>query len=101
MQPGNSIELWPNGEENNFLPHISLDCVVFGWHANELKILLLKMKGLDRLALPGGFVSKEETLEDAAIRTLKERTGLENIFLQQFHVFSDPERSEPKNIKKR
>lgn len=97
MRSDNSIELWPNGEENNFLPHISLDCAVFGWHANELKILLLKMKGLDRLALPGGFVSKEETLEEAAIRTLKERTGLENIFLQQFHVFSDPERSEPKN----
>src|SRR5258708_30774924 len=88
MRSDSSIELWPNGEENNYLPHISLDCAVFGWHANELKILLLKMKGLDRLALPGGFVLREETLEEAAIRTLKERTGLEDIFLQQDYVLS-------------
>jgi 8-oxo-dGTP diphosphatase len=83
--------------EKHFLAHISLDCVVFGWHANELKILLLKMKNLDRLALPGGFVMHQETIEEAAIRTLRERTGLENIFLQQFHVFSDPLRSDPEN----
>jgi len=83
--------------EKHFLAHISLDCVVFGWHANELKILLLKMKNLDRLALPGGFVMHQETMEEAAIRTLRERTGLENIFLQQFQVFSDPLRSDPEN----
>jgi 8-oxo-dGTP diphosphatase len=97
MQSDNKKEQWPVWAENACLPHISLDCAVFGWHANELKILLLKMKGLDKLALPGGFVLREETLEEAAIRTLKERTGLENIFLQQYHVFSDPQRSDPKN----
>lgn len=79
---------------DEFLAHISLDCVIFGFHAGELKILLVKMKHQDQWALPGGFVMKEETLEEAAIRTLRERTGLENIFLQQFHVFSDPARSD-------
>jgi 8-oxo-dGTP diphosphatase len=81
--------------KSEFLAHISLDCVVFGFHAGELKILLLKMKHQELLALPGGFLRKEETLEEAAIRTLKERTGLESIFLQPFHVFSDPGRSDP------
>lgn len=95
MQSDNSIEQWLAGAEHRFLPHLSLDCAVFGWHTNELKILLLKLKNLDRLALPGGFVMPHETLEEAAIRTLKERTGVENIFLQQFHVFSDPQRSDP------
>ena len=78
---------------SNFLDHISLDCVIFGFHENELKILLLQLKYTKEWALPGGFAEKEETLEEAASRTLKERTGLDNIFLKQFHVFSDPLRS--------
>src|SRR6266581_4884320 len=89
---------WLSEVENEFLPHISLDCVIFGFHDGELKILLLKMKELDQLALPGGFMMREETLEDAAIRTLKERTGLENIFLQQYHIFSDPARNDPGGV---
>lgn len=44
-------------------------------------------------ALPGGFIRYEETLEQAGQRILKERTGLNNIFLKQFKVFSDPLRS--------
>lgn len=75
-----------------YLAHISLDCVLFGFHQNQLKVLLLKMKGRKEWGLPGGFVGKEETLELAASRVLKERTGLSNIFLQQFHVFSEPDR---------
>jgi ADP-ribose pyrophosphatase YjhB (NUDIX family) len=55
------------------------------------------MKHDDRWALPGGFVMKDETLEEAAIRTLRERTGVENVFLQQYSVFSDPQRSDPEN----
>ncbi|MBS1530613.1 MAG: NUDIX hydrolase, partial [Bacteroidetes bacterium] len=45
--------------------------------------------------LPGGFVLKDEPIEKAATRILKERTSLDEIFLQQFHVFGDPERSRP------
>lgn len=77
-----------------FLSHISLDCVVFGFHDHQLKVLLSKLKGREEWGLPGGFVGKEETAEYAAGRVLKERTGLDHIFLQQFHVFSEPGRSE-------
>lgn len=77
----------------DFLDHISLDSVVFGFHENELKVLLLRLKHVKEYALPGGFLRKEETLEKAANRVLKERTGLNNIFLNQFKVFSDPDRS--------
>jgi 8-oxo-dGTP diphosphatase len=76
-----------------YLNHISLDCVVFGFHENQLKVLLLQMKYSKEWALPGGFVKEDETLEEAAARTLKERTGLRDIFLRQFFVFSDPNRS--------
>ncbi|WP_092721793.1 NUDIX hydrolase [Hydrobacter penzbergensis] len=79
-----------------FHPGLSLDCVIFGFHDNQLKVLLLKMEHTDHWALPGGFVYKDETLEAAATRVLQERTGINDIFLQQFHVFGDPARSDRK-----
>ncbi|OLY90958.1 ADP-ribose pyrophosphatase YjhB, NUDIX family [Cnuella takakiae] len=82
------------GVYQEYLPHLSVDCVVFGFNENGLKVLLLKMKHREEWALPGGFVGQDETVEAAATRVLQERTGLEQVFLQQFHVFSDPNRSE-------
>jgi ADP-ribose pyrophosphatase YjhB (NUDIX family) len=79
---------------DRYLPHLSVDCVVFGFDANGLKVLLLKMKHRDEWALPGGFVQQDEPVETAASRVLQERTGLAKVFLRQFHVFSDPSRSE-------
>ncbi len=77
----------------DFLDHISLDCVIFGFHENELKVLTLHYKASKERALPGGYLRFDETLEDAAKRILKQRTGLDNIFLKQFKVFSNLERS--------
>ena len=79
--------------QENYLPHISIDCVVFGFHEGLMKVLVLKMKNEGENYLPGGFLLKNEPIETAAVRILKERTGLDDIFLQQFHVFGDPERS--------
>lgn len=77
-----------------FHPGLSVDCVIFGFHDNQLKVLLLKMKHADKWALPGGFVYKEEEVEHAAVRVLQSRTGLGNIFLRQFHTFGNPSRSD-------
>ena len=79
-----------------YLRHVSVDNVIFGFHQNDLKVLLLKSKYADLWSLSGGFVLKDETIDHAAHRVLKERTGLEKIFLKQFHVFSDPGRSTKK-----
>ncbi len=79
-----------------FMPSVSLDCVIFGFHENELKVLLLKMKSADKWALPGGFIFKQEAIDEAATRVLQERTGLQDIFLRQFHVFGQPKRTEKK-----
>jgi 8-oxo-dGTP diphosphatase len=76
-----------------FHPGISIDCVIFGFHSNQLKVLLLKLRFGNYWALPGGFIFKQEHADDAANRILKERTGLDQIFLQQFRVFGDPARS--------
>jgi 8-oxo-dGTP diphosphatase len=77
-----------------YLPHLSIDCVVFGFHDAALKVLVVKIKDENLWALPGGYVLKTENLSEAANRILRERTGAENIYLQQFSVFSDLNRSE-------
>ena len=86
--------------DKTFMPHLSVDCVIFGFHENELKVLLLKWKA-GPWCLPGGFIKYKESVDDAAIRVLKERTQLDNIYLQQFHAFGDPAREKGKNIKPR
>jgi len=77
-----------------YIPCLSLDCVIFGFHENQLKVLLLKMKNASQWCLPGGFIFKNEDVAAAAKRVLKERTGLSSIFLQQFNVFGKPQRSD-------
>lgn len=77
-----------NGHQE-YLPHISIDCVIFGYHQQQLKILLLQWKGYNDWGLPGGFIKRREPLSQAAYRILQERTSLQNLFLQQFHVFGD------------
>jgi 8-oxo-dGTP diphosphatase len=85
-------------EFSNYLPSVSIDCVVFGFHQNELKVLLLKLKNVNIWALPGGFIKQTQTAEEAANEILKNRTTIEEIYLQQFQVFSNPNRSKGHHI---
>ena len=79
--------------KGDWLPNISVDCVIFGFQENQLKVLLLKFRNSEIWSLPGGFINREEDVDDAAKRVLWQRTGLENIFLQQFHTFGDLKRN--------
>jgi 8-oxo-dGTP diphosphatase len=72
---------------SQYIPHLSIDCVIIGFHDNELKVLLSKYPKLDLWALQGGFVKKTEDIDAAAIRILEEMTGLSDIYLKQFHTF--------------
>jgi ADP-ribose pyrophosphatase YjhB (NUDIX family) len=74
------------------LPQLSVDTVVFGFHDDMLKVLLLKFRNLDYWALPGGFVLQHEDLDAAARRVLFERTGLHDIYLEQFYAFGQHDR---------
>ncbi|HAK76422.1 MAG TPA: NUDIX hydrolase [Runella sp.] len=76
-----------------YIAHLSIDCVIFGYEEKELKVLISKFRfGRGAWALPGGYVLKTEGIDKAASRILKERTGLENIFLEQFRVFGHEDR---------
>jgi 8-oxo-dGTP diphosphatase len=107
-------------------PHISVDCVIFGFNGNKLQVLLINrdmrtagttvdtaanvntdattsdIAGATAscsLKLPGDLIIKGEPLHESARRILKEYTGLDNIFLQQFGVFDNPERlSDEENL---
>jgi ADP-ribose pyrophosphatase YjhB (NUDIX family) len=74
---------------------LTVDCVVFGFDENELKVLLIQ-RGLEpfkgRWAFPGGFVRVDETVDDAARRELVEETGLKGIFLEQLYTFGEIDR---------
>lgn len=76
-------------------PALTVDCVVFGLNADELKVLLIQ-RGLapfaGKWALPGGFVRDGEDLEAAARRELQEETGLERLYLEQLYTFGAPSR---------
>lgn len=80
-------------------PHISVDCVVFGFSTNQLKVLLIEREYKDDSGnqardhkLPGDFITLNEDLDLAASRTLEELTGLKHIFLQQFAFLGEPDR---------
>ena len=74
---------------------LTVDAVVFGFDAAELKVLLIQ-RGLapfkGKWALPGGFVRVEETIDEAVRRELSEETGLTDVFLEQLYTFGAVDR---------
>lgn len=90
-QPLTQTELFKNGHLY-FIPQLSIDCVIFGFHEDQLKVLLLQWKDTLKWSLPGGFIYHDEHIDDAAARILSSRTGINDLYLQQFMTFGDPER---------
>ncbi|THH41756.1 NUDIX hydrolase [Neolewinella litorea] len=78
-----------------YLPHLAYDSVVFGFSGDQLKILIMEYHKTNWFALPGGFVRRDENLNDAARRGLRERTGLDEVYLEQFYTFGDTARFRP------
>jgi len=78
-------------------PHISIDCVLFGFDFDRLHVLLIDRHQDDddkesHYALPGDLIYQDEGLDSGALRVLKDLTGLENVYMDQFGAFGDPER---------
>jgi 8-oxo-dGTP diphosphatase len=74
---------------------ISVDCVIFGYDEKELKVLLIKsdleeFEGM--YSLLGDLIRPDEDLETASYRILKERTGLDDVYLEQVQAFGSIER---------
>ncbi|MEH6770582.1 NUDIX hydrolase [Maribacter arcticus] len=87
-------------ENKNFIPNLSFDCVIFGFNGKLLKILILEYQNTGLYALPGGFVETNQSLDDAVKQGVKDRTGLDNVFLDQFYIFGEVDRADPTHMKR-
>jgi 8-oxo-dGTP diphosphatase len=69
---------------------LSVDCVIFGFDEDKLKVLLIRSdlkKYLGKWSLLGDLVRPTEDLSEAAYRILKQRTGLSDLYLEQVETF--------------
>ena len=84
-------------QNQELLPSISVDCVIFGYENNELKVLVRKEfvpdgdKINEEWKLPGNHIFRNEMIDDTATRILMEQTGLNIIFAKQFMCGLNPD----------
>ena len=74
---------------------VALDCVIFGFHAGELHLLLLQRNfepAKGKWSVMGGFLEKDESPNDAAGRVLENLTGLNQVYMEQVGIFGEVNR---------
>lgn len=74
---------------------VTVDIVIFTIQEGVLKVLLVKRRippFVGQFAIPGGFVREDEDLDQAALRELKEETGVSDVYLEQLYSFGGPNR---------
>lgn len=75
--------------------YVSVDCIVFGFEENKLKLLVGKRQmdpGRGQWSLYGGFVGEKESVDDAANRVLQELTGMNKVYMKQVGAFGSVDR---------
>ena len=91
MEQENHYEILKNADQ--YLRNVAVDNVIFGYHDKEIKVLLQRPFVVDKWTITGGYIKKTESIEEAALRIAYLRTGLQDIYLQQFRSFGNPKRS--------
>ncbi len=92
---GNDVKNVKQDFESYKRPAVTVDVIIFTVKNNTLNVLLIKreeepFKGF--WAIPGRFVQIHESIEDAAILGLEEKTGMRNVYLEQLYSFGEPRR---------
>lgn len=75
--------------------YVAVDCVIFGLNKGELSLLLTKRRfepEKGKWSLIGGFVGREESVDDAAHRVLSDLTGLNHTYMEQVGAFGELDR---------
>ena len=74
---------------------VAVDCIIFGFDGSRMQALLIR-RGFEpekgKWSLMGGFVDKKENADEAAIRVLYQLTGMNDIYMEQLHTFSNVDR---------
>ena len=76
-------------------PGVTVDLVIFTVNDDMLKVMLVKRAEepfADSWSFPGGFLKTSESLEEAALRVLREKAGVANVYVEQLYTFGDPNR---------
>ena len=74
---------------------VTVDIVIFTIQEQVLKVLLVKRlipPFVGQCAIPGGFVLEDEDLDEAALRELREETGVSDVYLEQLYSFGKVDR---------
>jgi len=90
IQQLKSRQVTLSGFEKNYGIELSVDCIIFGFDEQKLKVLLIRSdlkKYLGKWSLLGDLVFPSEDLDAAAYRVLKQRTGLSDVYLEQVSTF--------------
>ncbi|MDP4274650.1 MAG: NUDIX domain-containing protein [Bacteroidota bacterium] len=86
---------------HKIVPNVSVDCVIFGFDFERLNVLLVERELKDKVTnqllindhtLAGYHIYEDEDLDSAAARILRDLSGLDNIYLQQFYAFGSTRR---------
>ena len=80
---------------------ITVDCAIFGFQDNELKILLVKRSVepfKDYWMLPGGMMTEGMTMEESVSNVLNGLTGISNVHIEQVKCYSDVDRHPVKRV---
>ena len=100
-------EFLKNYDSNQFFkPSVTVDSIIFTIRDVEtdnyrklpekkLQVLLVKRAEhpyMGKWSLPGTFVRKEERFEEAVQRSLKAKTNMQDIYLEQLYSWGDPNR---------
>ena len=90
IQQLKSRQVTLSGFEKNYGIELSVDCIIFGFDEQKLKVLLIRSdlkKYSGKWSLLGDLVFPSEDLDAAAYRVLKQRTGLSDVYLEQVSTF--------------
>jgi 8-oxo-dGTP diphosphatase len=89
------VEPYRYGVSKEDRPAVTVDVVIMRLYHQDLQVLLVKRHSWPyegMWAIPGGFVNKDESLEAAAERELQEKTGVQDVYLEQLYTFGAPDR---------
>lgn len=90
-----NINIWLSQINNEYKAAVSVDCVIFAYTENDLYVLLLNCNMppyVGMHSLVGDLLMPHESLEEAAARILKERTGIDEVYMEQVKAYGDPRR---------
>ncbi len=85
----------PLNSPRDVIETVTIDNVIFGLERDSLRVLLVRHgEGIrqGQWGLPGGWIYRDENLRDAAIRLLRDLTGIENVYLEQLKTFGKVDR---------